>query len=138
MLPMRRGAAALLAGAALSGCVERIIAVRTEPPGAAVYVDDEKVGVTPCEVRYSWYGTRSLAIELEGYRGVRELVNLRPPWWQIFPLDFVTDVLIPFTITDRVELSYALEPARASPREAEEVKRRAAELREKAGIPKDP
>ncbi len=124
-----------LAAGLLSGCVERLVAVRTDPPGATLYVDGEKAGETPCEVRYVWYGTREIALERRGFMSVRESVVLRPPWWQIFPLDFVTDVLLPFTVTDRVELEYVLRPAPASAAEREEALRRAAELREKAEGP---
>lgn len=133
---MQRRAAFLLlvlgAASGLTGCVERILAVRSEPPGAMVYLDGEKIGTTPCEVKYLWYGTRELVVELSGYRLVSELVTLSPPWWQVLPLDFVTDVLLPFTITDRVELVRTLEPAPVSNEEVQEVLRRAEELRRRA------
>jgi hypothetical protein len=35
---------------ALAGCVERILTVRSEPPGAAVTVDGDPAGTTPCDV----------------------------------------------------------------------------------------
>jgi len=130
---MRRGV--LLAGviaAALSqtGCVERLIAIHSDPPGAAVYLDGEKVGTTPCEVPYIWYGTRTLVLELRGFGLVREDLVLAPPWWQITPLDFITDVVIPFTIRDRMSVSYVLHEAPLS--EADTVLDRADELRRKA------
>jgi hypothetical protein len=119
----------------LSGCVERLVAVRSEPPGAILYVDGERAGETPCDVPYVWYGTREMALERRGFKPVREMLPLRPPWWQIFPLDFVTDVLIPFTITDRLEVTYALEPEPAAGADRDGMKRRAAELRERAAAP---
>jgi hypothetical protein len=132
---VRRWIAALaLLAPALAGCVERFVSVRSEPPGATVYVDDEKVGVTPCDVKYTWYGKREIVLVLEKHRPVREIVSLDPPWWQVFPLDFITDVLVPFTITDRVDLSYTLPPASTSREEREEVRRRAEELRRRAGV----
>lgn len=131
---IRRTAA--LAALLLSGCVERLVAVRSEPPGATVTIDQEKVGETPCEAPYTWYGKRELVVELKGFRPVRETIVLNPPWWQFFPLDFLTDVLVPFTLRDRVEYSFTLQPAPVSADEIEEVRRRAAELREKAGLPK--
>ena len=126
-----------LAAAALSqtGCVERLLAVHSDPPGAAVYLDGEKVGTTPCEVSYVWYGTRTLVLELRGFTLVRQDVVLSPPWWQIIPLDFVTDVLIPMTITDRLAVSYTLEQAPVSPEEVHSVLERAEELRKKALSP---
>ena len=115
----------------LGGCVERLVAVRSEPPGASVYLDDEKVGETPCEIEYIWYGERELVVELRGHRSVREILTLRPPWWQFFPLDFITGVLVPFTITDRVEVNYTLERDLASEEEVESILKRAAELRDR-------
>jgi hypothetical protein len=126
-----------LAAAAISqtGCVERLLAVHSDPPGAAVYLDGEKVGTTPCEVSYIWYGTRTLVLELRGFDLVRQDVVLSPPWWQIIPLDFLTDVVIPMTITDRLSISHTLNPASITPEEKDAVLERADELRKKALSP---
>ncbi|MFN3484961.1 MAG: PEGA domain-containing protein [Planctomycetota bacterium] len=131
---MARRAWALWLPALLAGCVERTIYVRSDPPGAVVYLDDERAGVTPCEIPFLWYGKREIVLELQKYRMVREIVTLNPPWWQYFPLDFITDVLVPFTIRDRTELSYVLEPAAPTAQEREEMRARAQELRRKAGV----
>jgi hypothetical protein len=124
--------ALLLAASApllLAGCVERYIAVRSEPSGADVYVDGDKMGQTPIDVPYIWYGTREILLEKRGYREIRERVALNPPWWQYPPVDFITDVLIPFTITDREELSFHLERAPLTREEVREVLRRAEETK---------
>ena len=121
----------ILAVLLLGGCVDRLVNVRSEPPGASVYMDDVKVGETPCDVQYIWYGQRELVIELRGYRIVRETIVLRPPWWQFFPLDLITDVVLPFTVTDQVEVSYSLERERASGEEVEPILKRADELRKR-------
>jgi hypothetical protein len=122
----------LLAVPLLGGCVDRLVSIRSEPTGAEVYLDGVKVGETPCEVRYTWYGTRELILEKRGYREVRERVSLSGPWWQYPVLDFVTDVLIPFTITDRTDLTYTLERAPTTQDELVEVRARAEELRRRA------
>ena len=128
---------AVLAALALGGCVERFITIKSDPPGAIVTLDDQKIGPTPVDIPYVWYGKRLLSVDLKGFAQVREIIALNPPWWQYFPLDFITDVLVPVTITDRSEFSYSLEKAEAKPdNELEEVKKRAAELREKAAGPK--
>ncbi|HLF93758.1 MAG TPA: PEGA domain-containing protein [Planctomycetota bacterium] len=132
----RRAAALLLLPIVAGGCVERFIYVKSDPPGATVTLDDQELGKTPLEIPYTWYGKRILAVELKGRVPVRETIALNPPWWQYFPLDFITDVLFPFTLTDRAEFAYVLEEPAFSDRELEEVKKRAAELREKAGAPK--
>src|SRR5580765_4518638 len=114
MGPMRRTVlliALLLGVLTQTGCVERLLTIHSDPPGAGVYLDGEKVGTTPCEVTYVWYGTRDLILELRGYTLIRQEVVLNPPWWQIIPLDFITDVIIPFTIRDRMAVSFTMEPA---------------------------
>jgi hypothetical protein len=122
----------LLGALAQGGCVERFLAVQSDPPGAAVYVDGEKVGTTPCEVSYVWYGTRVVLLELRGYSLVRREVVLNPPWWQLIPIDLVTDVLVPFTIRDRQLFSAVLEEAPVSQEQVDAVVERAAELRAQA------
>lgn len=131
--------ALVVAALSQAGCVERILAIHSDPPGASVYVDGEKVGTTPCEVNYTWYGTRTLIIELRGYALVRKEVTLSPPWWQLIPIDFFTDVVIPFTLRDRDSVSYTLDPAPASPEEVDALLQRADELRKRsqAAPPKD-
>jgi len=132
---MRRAivlSAILLGALSQSGCVDRFLAIHSDPPGAVVYVDGEKVGTTPCEISYTWYGTRLVVLELRGYSLVRQEVTLSPPWWQIIPIDFITDVVIPFTIRDRMAVSYTLEPAPLSPEELNDVLERADELRKKS------
>ncbi len=124
--------AALIGALSQGGCVERLMAIHSDPPGAAVYLDGEKVGTTPCEVTYTWYGTRDLVLELRGYTLVRQQVTLSPPWWQIIPLDFLTDVVIPITIHDRLSVSYVLEEAPVSQEAVDTVLQRAEELRKKA------
>ena len=126
----------LLALLGTGGCVDRVLQVRSDPPDATVTLDDQVVGKTPIDIPYTWYGKRYLSVELQGYTQVRELIALNPPWWQYFPLDFVTDVLIPFTFEDRSEFTYRLDKANVSDEELREVKRRAAELREKSENPK--
>jgi len=135
---MRRGfllTAVALAALSQAGCVERLLAIQSDPPGAAAYLDGEKVGTTPCEVAYTWYGTRVLVLELRGYSLVRKEIVLNPPWWQILPLDFITDVLIPMTLRDRYSVTYTLDPAPVSPEEVDAVLERAEELRKRSVPP---
>lgn len=128
---------AALAALSQTGCVERLLSIQSDPPGAAAYLDGEKVGTTPCEVPYTWYGTRLLVLELRGFNLVRQEVVLDPPWWQLVPIDFITDVLIPMVIRDRMSVSYTLDPAPASPEEVDTVLQRADELRKRSVPPKE-
>jgi hypothetical protein len=112
-----------------AGCVERKMSLRSDPPGAVVYVVDERVGVTPCETTFSHYGTRRVVLEYQredfkranngapparfeaGFKRIDTDAPLSPPWYQWPFLDLITEVLVPFSITDRQEFVYALEPA---------------------------
>ena len=51
-------------------------------------------------------------------------------------MDFVTDVVIPFTLHDRLSVSYVLEPAPITPEELQAVLERADQLRKKSVPPR--
>lgn len=119
-VPRRVGSALLAALAPVvlfaSGCAaERTLIFTSEPPGASVRLDDEMVGVTPCEVSFLHYGTRRVTYYLEGSRTRSILVDVRAPWYGRFPIDIVSEVLLPIGWVDRkrihVELSSGLELA---------------------------
>ena len=90
-----------------SGCslyhadgVRRRITIRTEPPGAAAYVDNQYIGTTPTATSVSYYGTREIQVVRDGYRSEKILRTFNPPWYQLPPIDFVTDTLWPKKIRD--------------------------------------
>ncbi len=56
----------LLALCLLTGCVERLITVKSTPAGALVYLNDEEVGRTPVTVPFKFYGTYDVRLEHEG------------------------------------------------------------------------
>jgi hypothetical protein len=115
----------------MSGCVERLLNVKSDPPGAQVFLDGELKGVTPIEIPYTFYGGRDVTLEMPGYASITKRVNLRPPWWQVFPLDFITDLLVPLTLTDREELSVMMQKEPGEKADIEGLKNRADELRKK-------
>lgn len=120
----------LLLPIVFGGCVERWMSIKSEPSGAEVYLDGEKIGQTPLRVPFDYYGDREVTLRLEKFETLRRIEGIHAPWWQIFPFDFVTDVLLPFMIEDKRELSYTLTPM-GPPETVEKVQQRAQELREK-------
>jgi hypothetical protein len=100
----------VLLPALLSGCVSRRLFLETDPPGARVTVDGLVVGTTPYVEEFLSYGTRLVELELDGYERRVELVDIDLPWWQIFPLDLVTDLLVPWTIEDHRRFWFPLRP----------------------------
>ena len=83
-----------------SGCVRRRLTVRTNPPGAQVFVDDQEIGTTPCSSAFVYYGTRKITIMKDGYRTETVFQKIPPPWYQIPPLDFLTENVVPREIRD--------------------------------------
>jgi len=106
--------------------------IRTNPPGAQVYVDDydEAIGTTPISRNFTYYGTRKIRLVKDGYETLTVMQPIRAPWYQIPPLDFVTEVLLPGELHDRRTLSYQLTPQRVVP--TEQLVGRAEELRNRA------
>jgi len=99
----------VLAGTALAvlGCVERRMTVRSNPPGALVYIDREEVGVTPVSQSFTHYGTRRIKLFKEGYEtlDVKEPVN--EPVYDFILWELVTETL-PIRFRDEREFSYDL------------------------------
>jgi len=51
----------------------------------------EEIGATPVSIDFTYYGTREIALVKDGYRTVPVYRKIPTPWYQIFPLEFVTD-----------------------------------------------
>jgi hypothetical protein len=105
-------AMAMLCG---SGCVQRRITIRSNPPGALVYVDKYEIGKTPCSVGYIYYGTREIKLVKDGYETLTVMQWIPPTWYQIPPLDFVAENVVPAEIRDERTYTYQLVPTRMVP-----------------------
>jgi len=110
-----------------AGCVERRLTVRTDPPGARVFIDDYEIGTSPCSTHFTYYGTRKIRLVKDGFKTKTIYQPLPPPWYQIPPLDFFAENLIPGTFRDHRTVRYELEPEIVTP--AEELLRRAEAVR---------
>lgn len=112
-----------------SGCVRRTVTVNTDPQGAAVHLNDRLVGTSPVSVDFLWYGDYDVTLRKDGYQTLTTNHRLDAPWYQWPGLDFVSEVLVPWTIHDRQEMSFALEPAQ--PVDPAELLQKAVETRER-------
>ena len=112
---------------AANGCVRRRLTVRTNPPGAMIYVDRQPIGPSPASVPFVYYGTRQITAVGDGYRTENVLRTLYPPWYQIPPLDFISETLWPWKIRDQrvVDITMLVEPTVST----EELVARGEELR---------
>ena len=93
-----------------SGCVRRRLNVRSNPPGALVYVDNQQIGTTPCSVDFTYYGTREIRLIKPGYETLTVNQPIPTPWYQIPPLDFVSENLTPTKIRDNRTVTFDMAP----------------------------
>lgn len=108
-------AAALMLCAAASGCVQRRLTVRSNPPGALVYIGNLEIGKTPCSVSYLWYGVREIKLIKDGYETLTVHQWIGPPWYEIPPVDFVSENFYPYELRDERTLDFQLIPQRTVP-----------------------
>lgn len=116
--------------ASSSGCVRRRLTVRSNPPGAMVYIDDQQIGITPVSTSFTYYGTRKVRLVKDGYETVTKLTNVNAPWYQVPPLDFFSENLAGREIRDERILEFNLQPQQVVPRT--ELLSRAENLRQSA------
>ena len=105
------GIGVLLVSGMLSGCVERRFVITSNPPGATVYREGMQLGVTPVDDPFVYYGDREYILVLDGFDTLKVKQKVPPPWYQIPPLDFISENLWPFKIRDtRRPEPYLLQP----------------------------
>ncbi|WP_339735071.1 PEGA domain-containing protein [uncultured Gimesia sp.] len=91
--------------------------IRSVPTGALVKVDGDEIGYTPASVDFTYYGTREITLTKDGYETQTVMQKVKTPWYQTFPLDAVSDNLLPFEVTNRHEFTYQLQPKVVVPTE---------------------
>jgi len=101
--------------------------IRSNPPGALLYVDDYPIGETPVSTHFTYYGKRKFRLVKDGYETLTEIRSIPAPWYEFFPLDFVAENIVPGEIRDQRTLDFQLRPQTAVP--AEQLIARAEELR---------
>lgn len=99
----------------LSGCVQRRMMIRSNPPGALVYVDDYPIGTTPIATDFLYYGQRKIRLVKDGYETLTVMQSVPSPWYEIPPVDFVAENLVPGEIRDHRTFSYQLVPQTIAP-----------------------
>lgn len=123
-------ALAIVLAGLLVGCVERTIKITTQPSGATVILNDEEVGRSPADVRFTWYGTYDVIIRKEGYKTLHTPQKIDPPVYQWPVIDIFTELLIPAKWHDVRTWHFDLEPQPLPQRE--ELLERATQFRQEA------
>jgi hypothetical protein len=122
----------LIMAASVGGCVQRRLTIRSNPPGARVYVGDEEVGTTPVSTDFVYYGTRKIRLVKPGYETLVVNQPIPAPWYQIPPLDFVSEILVPGEIRDERVVNFQMVPLQ--PVVTEQFLSRGEQLRGASGI----
>jgi hypothetical protein len=110
--------------------------VRTNPPGATVYLDGKEIGRTPFSTNFNHYGNREFRVVKQGYETKTVVRPVKAPWYEWVGLDFVSEVLLPGKLTDQRYYEFDMEPEKVVP--GSEIVARAEELRQTAhadGLP---
>lgn len=105
--------------------------VRSNPPGAMVYVDNQPVGTTPCATDFVYYDTREVRLVKAGYETLTVNQPIPAPWYQLPPLDFVSENLVPRKIQDYRTVSFNMQPQAIVP--TAHLLARAEQLRQSTG-----
>jgi hypothetical protein len=93
-----------------TGCLRRRMTVRSNPPGAQVFIDDQEIGTTPCSTAFTYYGTRKITLIKDGYRTETLYHRVSAPWYQYPPLDFFAETVVPYEIDDERLVDVQLVP----------------------------
>jgi hypothetical protein len=104
--------------------------IRSDPPGAVVSVDDYLIGTTPVAHDFTYYGTRKIRLEKDGYETLTVLQPIPAPWYEWPPIDFFSENFVPGEIRDYHTLTYRLTPQVVVP--VDELRQRAEQLRQDA------
>jgi hypothetical protein len=107
----------LMLCACSGGCVERRMTVRTNPPGAMLYVDDYPIGETPISKDFTYYGDRKFRLVKDNFETLTLLQPISAPWYEYFPLDFISETLVPGEIRDQRTFDFQLKPQVVVPTE---------------------
>jgi hypothetical protein len=98
-----------------TGCVDRRFVVSSDPPGAVVFRNGQALGAAPVDDHFVYYGKYHFTLIKDGYQTLQVDQDVPAPWYEYFPLDFISENLVPWRITDARRYEYHMEPV-AQPR----------------------
>jgi hypothetical protein len=94
---------------AAGGCVERTLSVKSNPPGALVYLNNQELGRTPVQRDFLWYGDYDIVLRKDGYQTLETSKAVIAPIYEWIPLDLIAE-LLPIPFKDRHSVTYTLQP----------------------------
>lgn len=120
---------AVIVALCVGGCngVQRRMTVRSNVPGAQVYVDNYEIGRTPVSTDFIYYGDRDIRLVKDGYETLKVKQKVNAPWYQYPGIDFIVENLWPWEIRDERNFNYQMQPQYLVPTET--ILSRAEEMR---------
>lgn len=103
--------AAVFAGLAAAGCVDRRFIIESNVPAAQVSIDNRPIGAAPAHSSFEYYGYHTITLVHPGYETITERVHVTAPWYAYPPFDFMAEVLWPFHIRDTRRYYFNLQEA---------------------------
>jgi hypothetical protein len=82
-----------------------------------VLENGHEIGPAPVTQHFQYYGKYRFDIIANGYQTQVVLQPVSAPWYEYFPLDFISENIVPWTIRDHRVFTYNLEPAQVVPSE---------------------
>lgn len=107
--------------------------MESTPPGAVVRLDEEVLGTTPLTYKFTHGGERRLTLYRPGYHTWSRRVDLELPWYSRFPMDVLTEVILPLGLKHDFPFHVQLTPDTGSEQAISSVEtylHRARQLRE--------
>lgn len=110
------------------GCVHKTVSIQTDPAVQAdVFIDGKYRGRTPYCEEFVYYGTREVMLRYpDGSVAVKD-ISLARPWFEYFPLDFISELCIPAVINSR--FSFVISPPEQKKVDFKEIEKRASEFK---------
>jgi len=108
---MRLATLFLTAAILCAACASRTLTIHSEPSGATVRLNGERVEQpTPVTVPVPYDGVYRIELERDGYRRKVARFATDPKWYESYPADVVTDFLNPTQHDESFEVTVELEP----------------------------
>jgi hypothetical protein len=113
--PFRLTLAAAVVCLSAAGCVQRRMTIRSNPPGAQVYVDNQEIGRTPVSTDFVYYGRRDIRLVKDGYETLNVKQPIWAPWYEWPGLAFLSENFWPGEIRDERRFDFQMQPAMVVP-----------------------
>jgi hypothetical protein len=84
--------------------------IQSDPEGALVSVDRTIVGHTPVAVPFTYYGTREIRLEKDGYEPLTSKQRIMAPWYEIPPISFFANHFAFREIRDTRAFNFQMRP----------------------------